>query len=556
MSNVFYFFGFLSWFLIYFSNDHYFPWVSWHAEVVAGISISLVFVGTVFDQMWLKSRKIFHIPGETKYIVLLVPLAVVHWLMGKIPFYGELLVYLVYIGLVMMAAFVGYSFAETSLKSDGDRSAYLACVLICVAVVCSTEAMIQALNVWDQQAMWIAGKEAMRRPGSNLSQPNHLATVVVMGIASLLYLMRIKRLLLASSFCLGVLLSSGLIVSESRTGLLSLATLLLWFWVTQDKRRLLAGGLVCTWIIFVVLGYTLWPIAWNDIQINGGASGGINLTTSGRVDLWMNALAIVAEKPLAGWGVGQFAPAQNFIASNGLQALPATYAHNLVLDLLIWFGVPIALSMLVLGVSWFVSIICNVKSDSSWFCIAALLPFFIHSALEFPHAYLYFLIPVGILVGMLSGYSSTIKPLIISARYVVLLASVLLAVGMCSIFDYFHIEEDFRAARFSMARVGQVPSDHTRPNVLVLNQLSAMVDLMWMPNTQLLSAEEIERMRAAAFQYPWRALIAKYAIILAVNGRESESKQQVRVIEAYFGLETAMQVQEKIHLVLLEENRP
>lgn len=552
MSNVLYFFGLLSWFLIYIGNDHYFPWVSWHAEVTAGISISLISLGILFDRSWWKFRNIFKAPGEIKHFAIFFPLVVAHWLVGKIPFYGELLVYLLYIGIIVMAAFVGFSFADTSIENGGDRSVYVACVLIFSAAICSTEAMIQALNVWDQQAMWIAGKEAMRRPGSNLSQPNHLATVLVMGIASSLYLMRIKRLLPASSFCIGVLLSFGLIISESRTGLLSLVTLLLWFGATQDKRRMFVGGLVCAWIILVALGFTLWPIAWNDIQINEGTSSAINLTTSGRADLWLNVLAIVAEKPMTGWGMGQFASAQNAIAINGLQALPATYAHNLALDLFIWFGTPIALCILVMGASWFIKNIRNSKSNQTWFCIAALLPFFIHSTLEFPHAYLYFLIPAGVLAGMLSRYSNIVKPLILSAKYVTLLISVLVGVGICVIIDYFNIEEDFRVARFSMARVGQIPSDHTRPNVLVLNQLSAMVDLMWVPNAQVLNAEEIERMRAAALQYPWRALISKYAIILAVNGQTSQSQQQVKVVEAYFGQEAAKQVQENIRLLVLE----
>ena len=81
-------------------------------------------------------------------------------------------------------------------------------------------AFAQVFELWEGFP-WINRMPDLRRPGANLGQPNHLATLLVMGLASLLFLFESRRLGATASGLLALTLLTGLAATESRTGVLS-----------------------------------------------------------------------------------------------------------------------------------------------------------------------------------------------------------------------------------------------------------------------------------------------------------------------------------------------
>src|SRR5690606_33809696 len=85
-------------------------------------------------------------------------------------------------------------------------------------------ALAQVFQVWEEISQ-IVRQPYLRRPGGNLAQPNHLATLVVMAVGAAFFLHSHRRF---NSVVLGLLVlvfATGIAVTESRGGLLSMIAL-------------------------------------------------------------------------------------------------------------------------------------------------------------------------------------------------------------------------------------------------------------------------------------------------------------------------------------------
>jgi len=237
----------------------------------------------------------------------------------------------------------------------------------------------------------------------------------------------------------------------------------------------------------------------------------VNLSSSGRFDLWWQTIIAILERPLFGWGYHQFTLAHMDVIPTFDKVLIATYSHNAILDLACWFGLPVALIFIYFGVRWIVINLKNAPMLEAKFGMLFLVPFFIHALLEFPHVYLYFLVPVGLTIGSVAGCSAHSKVFWINKIYYCIFYILFLTVGSMLIFEYFVVEEDFRLARFASVRVGSDPEGYKRRDLLLLRSLSELVDVVRMdpkPNTPA----DLDAARRVSHTYPWRAVMVKYAM--------------------------------------------
>jgi hypothetical protein len=79
-------------------------------------------------------------------------------------------------------------------------------------------------------------------------------------------------------------------------------------------------------------------------------------------------------------------------------AQPYTYAHNIILDLMVWCGIPTGILLTGIMVYWLVSRLRALNRPDAIFVMAGLIPIAFHSLLEYPFAYAYFLIAAGLMV--------------------------------------------------------------------------------------------------------------------------------------------------------------
>ncbi|MDT8990140.1 Wzy polymerase domain-containing protein [Curvibacter sp. APW13] len=541
MANIFLIFAGISWLAVLFVSDHYLPWVSWHSELLVFVSACLALCAVAFRT---GMRGTVELPSTISIVGLFMLLVVGQALVGWLPAMGDLWVALAYAGLFIAGLIVGSTFwdeQKTSIEARFSATVIFASLLVGTATIFAIEAMVQSMNLWEG-AYWLAGKVAMRRPGGNLSQPNHLATILMLGVAANLYL-QIRRVIGFATGAVSLMpIVLGLVLTESRTGLLELLCLSAWGLYSNKKSK--AHWLHFTWVIPVTfIGYRVWPSIWARIQMREESVTGINVTSSGRFELWGQTLEMIGSKPWLGWGFGRYSEAQHSIAPNHADVLPATYSHNIVLDMVVWFGVPLGLFLCGVGFYWLFQQHKKRDKPENWFLIATVGTVGIHSMLEYPHAYAYFLFPVSIAIGGLSNVGPGFR-----SKAWVILGGAMLWGGLLTVsaFEYLQLEEDLRIARFHSARVGNVPAGYERKQVIILTQLKDVVDVVWMIPQRGMTEADIDKAHRAASLYPWRAIISKYIEILALNGREAESLHEMAVLRAYFGDGAEAQVLKRI----------
>jgi Virulence factor membrane-bound polymerase, C-terminal len=233
--------------------------------------------------------------------------------------------------------------------------------------------------------------------------------------------------------------------------------------------------------------------------------------------------------------LGQVATAQNASVHAYSSSESFTYSHNILLDLALGVGLPIAGLLLLVSSIWLWGRIHRIKQLASWYCVALILPVAVHSMLEFPFAYAYFLVPAMLAVGMLDGLLSPGPMVQIGVKPMAGILLIATALVMWSTIEYFAIEEDFRVVRFEALRVGKTPDSYTSPNVLLLTQLGALLKGGRIVPKPGMLEEELELAREVALRYPWPATQNRYALSLALNGQPNEAIRQLRVMRVLHG---------------------
>jgi O-antigen ligase len=518
---------------------HLLPWVSWHNEVLAFASGWVLLWQCLPSRRRGSPRASIEIPWVASFFIALALAVLIQGATGLITFWGDVLVLELYLALCVLGVSAGFAWA----RADGDGARRpgatdllqaMAWTLFAGALVSSLIALAQVFDVWSNDG-WVVQMEGARRPGANLGQPNQLATLLFMGVASLLYLRECHKLSVGTTILGFAVLATGVAATESRTGLLSFVLLTAWWFAVRRRAGLklpiwaAAGGTAG----FLSL-YFSWPSLMSSVGFFAPGAH-IKAEAGSRIIVWPQLMEAVAMRPWWGWGLLQVSEAHNAVASSYSKSEPFTYSHNIMLDLALGLGLPAATLFVLAASVWLFRRLCSARSITTWYCLAAVLPVAVHSMLEFPFAYAYFLVPTMFMVGVLEA-STAVKPLVrVPAFFATTGLLFLLAVGGWSVVEYMRIEEDFRVVRFEDLHIGQTPPDYERPKVHLLTQLDALLRGARIVPHPGMSPAEVELARKVALRYPWPATQNRYALSLALNGNPVEAIRQMRVMRALHG---------------------
>lgn len=508
---------------------HLLPWVSWHSEVLAFLAVLLLALELTI-QTFAKRQHFVQIPLSVTGWFLLVVVIVVQFFAGVITYFGDALALIFYISLCVVAIIVG---------AHKKSLAHLPMAMLMAASISTAIALTQALGVWDDLT-WIAGVSSFRRPGANLVQPNQLATLLMMGLASLTYLYEAKRLGRMLGGLLLALLVLGLTLTESRTGLLSLVLMAAWVLAYRRIVGLRTQPMTVGLTVASLLGLLwAWPIFLTYFLAGGVVEGGfsepMNTTAGTRLLVWPQLIAAVLQRPWFGWGLREVSEAHNAVLHAYSTSEAFSYAHNIVLDFAVGMGIPLTVLAVLAIAVWACRRILAVKTLRAWYCLALVLPLAVHSMLEFPFAYAYFLLPAMLAVGVLESELAPVNTILVPRTTVVSLLAVLTILMVWSVVEYVQVEEDFRVARFEALHVGSTPSNYEQPQVVLLTQLGALLEGVRIVPQPGMSVERMELSRKVAMRYPWTATQNRYALSLALNGNAAEARRQIQVMRAMHG---------------------
>jgi len=494
------------------------------------LAVSILFASHLVSSDSVDIPSVF---GGIFFIIIFIWL---QFYFGLIPFSGDALISSMYLASFVISIVLGSLLAGQTKTNQPNLQIGLNHSIWVAAIISAGIGLVQWLNFADSLGIFVVQTELGTRAAGNLAQPNQLATLLLMGMASLGYVFE-KRVIGKTGLIVAVaFLTAVLVLTQSRAGMVSvvaIATFLLW------KQRIgtlrLPKQAIFWWVGGFALATLVLPSISDGLQMSGSRSLTESSSISERWLIWKQVAYAIAQAPWFGYGWNQ-TPTANVI---GALAYPGsttyTNAHDIGLDLMVWCGIPIGMLLIGIMVYWVISRMRAVQKPDAVLAMAALLPIAVHSMLEFPFAYAYFLISAGFFVGIIEAAHKPARSLAIKVRWLWPLFVVWAGIGGYIVYEYFQIEEDFRVVRFENLRVGATPTGYEAPHVRMLSHMAAMLKAArQVPRPDMLP-EELKNLRKVSDRFAYGAIRFKYVKALALNGDLAGANKQLRIIRSLYG---------------------
>lgn len=551
--------GFCALFVSFFVPLHFPPWLSWHSEMLVIAGVMLTCCAMLAKRVTSgRALQAVALPRSVVVFAALPAVMFLQWMFGQLPYGGDVLIIGFYAALCVVCLALGFESGNDLQRHNPCK--VLAWILLAAGFGSTVIALVQVLDVWTGSQYIVRGYSP-RRPGANLAQPNHLALLLTMAIASLAYI-RMDSNFLGKwvSVVLFILLATGLAITESRAGLLQLWVLAVLFSLKSfpaEPNFSQALGLFRWQVASCVLLATGLFVGYPTVfGLLNGVEGTTGRMTEGsmRFVVWPQLVDAVMLRPWLGWGMLQVAPAHNAVA----HAYPVTeafhYSHNIFLDFAIWLGLPAAVCLSMLTAMWLLRHLVKAQAIRSVYALALILVFGIAATLEYQHAYTYFLAPAAFAMGVLERVHGAKQWEFFSARVALVAVVAMTGLMAWSAVEYFALEEDIRIVRFQASRIGSTPQGYEAPRTLLLTQLSALANNSRIKVMPDMTQTQLAALQNTALRYPWTATQSRYALALAMNGNISEGQRQLHVMRAQHGTRIFLLVVDELNLQLKATN--
>lgn len=511
--------------------NHYPPWANFHSESLALAAILIMCCAAIRQ----RSRPL-QVPASAIVIVVTSLIPLLQWAGGIVFFIGDALISTLYLLVLAITIVIWYSSSPD--KTQNSKPLWLlifAEILLVAALASALMGFLQWLSLTGDMTTFVTYIEPGERVMANLGQPNQFATLLLMGILALCFLFEAKKLGYFALALGSIFMGWVIVLTGSRTALLGSVTVVcfLLFKVRKKQLRLSAMHLIA-WLVCFLGFWLIFPGLNNLLMIGNGRS--VALTDeNGRYGIWIQTVMAISQSPWLGYGWNQTSVAQAKGAEYVSGTLIFSYAHNIVLDLLAWVGIPIGIILTLFIVGWFLHTAVRTTRTDGIYAVAMLLPLVVHSMLEFPFAYAYFLFAAGLLAGIAEASIQRTATIFIPTRMARYMCISLTFTVFYGAYEYLLIEEDYRVARFESLNVGRTPADYEKPTVLLHTQLSALLAALRQPAIPGMSPEELERLRQVSLRFGHSTLSYRYALALALNDYPQAAGQQLELIKAIFG---------------------
>lgn len=427
---------------------HRFPLTAFYSEWLA-FALGLGVMVVLFDR---RAWGVPEVPWVALWPLALAALLMVHGALGWSLYFGQALVaaqYLIWAaGLIVAARALVRSCGVESLSII--IAASLATGAMCSALI----GIIQHFNVATPLNAFVATPATAAIFG-NLAQPNHYASHATLGLFSLVYLHVRGRGAWVITGALPLLFVLGL--SGSRSAWLYLLTaFFLAAWLRKvmpvddrDARRLfiISGGFIIVYYALQWLVDAGWfrpPDRALVTAVERLFSGAASVTD--RYFLWGGAWTMWLENPAFGTGWGTFSARYfEYMSSAGGSGTYSLFhnPHNIVLHFMAETGLTGALILVVPPLLWLRQAGRGRRDAGWWWLLAVMAVLALHSLLEYPLWYAYFLGVAALLLGI--APAAVFVPRL--ARMGRLLAVALMAVGTLNLttawLDYREFERIF-----------------------------------------------------------------------------------------------------------------
>lgn len=395
----------LMWVIPFLHYRHQYPLTSFYQEWWGALLGLFAITFLTARESWQRPE----IPRIAQFPAALIGIVLLQSSLGKVVYIDQALLYMLYLLfaalLMLLGARLRASFGIEQL------SVALAYFLLIGAELSAMAGAIQHYH-WHTPLDAVVVVQTSSSIYGNLAQPNHFADYIALGMISLGLLFQQRKLNPVYVILLSVPLLFALTLSGSRSSWLYILLMgsLAWW----SARRDAALRPLLRYSVLLVAGFALMHLIVQLSFMAGADSGattvqrllafngGGDTSNSIRLYLWHEAWLMFMQFPVLGVGFGKY----SWHHFQLLPLLQATYisglynnAHNLVFQLAAETGIAGLLALFVsLGV-WIHGLNRVQPSASHWWGYAALGVLAIHSLLEYPLWYIYFLAIAAVLLG-------------------------------------------------------------------------------------------------------------------------------------------------------------
>ena len=314
------------------------------------------------------------------------------------------------IAAAMLAALVGGAAQRGGMGVAAFRA--LCIGLLVSGLASSAVGIVQVFAPQWADGDWIARTGLPGRAVGNLRQPNHLSSLLLWSMIAVVWLAEAGSLRRTASVSMAMLLIFGVVLSGSRTGALGTGVLAVWGLMDRRLSRPSRGLLLLAPVAYAVFWFG--ASAWADYshEVFGGETrfSGKGDISSSRYGIWANTLALIRMHPWAGVGFGEFNFAWTLTPFPGRPVAFFDHTHNLPLQFAVELGLPLAalaLGLLVWAMLGALRGAVRAGADADpalaplrRAAVVMVLMILLHSLLEYPLWYAYFLLPAAFAFGL------------------------------------------------------------------------------------------------------------------------------------------------------------
>ena len=378
----------------------------WWSAMLGVLAVTLL----IAREFWERPE----IPRIAQLPALLIVVLLVQLALGRVAYFGQALLYSLYFLFATLLMMLGARLRDCFGLARVSRA--LAIFLLIGAELNAVIGVLQHFQ-WHTFLDPVIAQDLSAGIYGNLAQPNHYADYLALGLISLGLLFHQRSIKTAFAILLTLPLLFAMTLSGSRSTWLYLAlmTFMAWWLARREATMkpllryslLLVAGFVLMHLLvqmhFMAGGGNGTNTVQRLLTYNGGGDTGGSI----RLYLWHEALLMFTQSPLLGIGFGQFAwhhfQLLPLLQANNISGL-YNNAHNLVFQMAAVAGIAGLLALLVpLGI-WLHGTRRAALSGAHWWGYSMLGVLVIHSLLEYPLWYAYF---VGVAAVLLGAFDET-----------------------------------------------------------------------------------------------------------------------------------------------------
>lgn len=517
---------------------HQVPWLSFNSDALAALVLLLPAWLIVF-----KTQVSFRLDALGLAVVLCIISVWSQYLFGEIASFGTAWIYALYLMGFLLAMLIGRAWQQ---KNPYQCSDFIFTAVLLGGLLSVVVQLCQLFEIGFSGGFVLPLSSS--RYFANLGQSNQLGSLLMLSILACAWFYIKGSVNGVFWLTLTIALAFGLAMTGSRTGWLNMSILAAGLFFYRNRgaaKKLLPGSIGLLVFYFSFVFFQPWVFIKNFF---GYALGDIAVRTildEARLQIWKGLISSRNDYFLTGYGWGQIPNSQTFYANSALDlGGMVVQSHNLFFDLVLWVGLPVGFILFGLFFLWAFKLLYKLNDIRVLLMVFFLLVLFVHSMLEFPLHYAYFLLPAGLMAGAISQLTDSLA--IKLPRFMVLLVLVVSTVAYSvTVKDYFIVEKGFLGLRFKQNGIQGVEA-FPSGDIMVLTHLRDYIVFTTIDPLLHHSETDINLGRKVISSFPSALGIYNFAAMLAFSGESQEAefwlnrickinnKSQCQIMEAYW----------------------